>query len=64
MTGKKSVIGAKIVYDPEITDVSKIDAAIAGINSNLAEFKKIRKTDYTTQEFIKTSTGKIKRDLV
>lgn len=64
MTGKKSVIGAKIVYDPEITDTAKIDAAIAGINSNLAEFKKIRKTDYTTQEFIKTSTGKIKRDLV
>lgn len=64
MTGEKSVIGAKVVYDPEITDTKKIDEAIAGINNTLAEFKKIRNVDYTTQEFVKTSTGKIKRNLL
>ena len=64
MTGEKSVIGAKVVYDPEFNDPSKIDEAIAEINNGLAEFKKIRKIDYTTQEFVKTSTGKIKRNLL
>ena len=64
MTGEKSVIGAKIVYDPEFTDTAKINEAIAELNKTLAEFKKIRKIDYTTQEFVKTSTGKIKRNLL
>ncbi len=64
MTGEKSVIGAKVVYDPEFTDTAKLDEAIAEINNTLAEFKKIRKIDYTTQEFVKTSTGKIKRNLL
>lgn len=62
MTGEKSVIGAKIVYDPEVTVTEKIDLGIAEINKNLVEFKRIRKIEYTTEEFVKTSTGKIKRD--
>ena len=64
MTGEKAVIAAKIVYDAELTDTEKIGVEIEEINKTLAEFKKIRKIDYTVEEFIKTSTGKIKRNLI
>lgn len=64
MTGEKAVIGAKIVYDAELTDTEIISKSIDEINKTLAEFKKIRKTEYTVEEFIKTSTGKIKRNLI
>ncbi len=64
MTGEKSVIAAKVVYDAELTDTEKIGVEIEEINKTLAEFKKIRKTEYTVEEFIKTSTGKIKRNLI
>lgn len=64
MTGEKAVIGTKIVYDAELTDTEKIGAEIDEINKTLAEFKKIRKIEYTVEEFIKTSTGKIKRNLI
>ena len=64
MTGEKSVIGAKIVYDAEVTTPERIEEEIAEINKTLVEFKKIRKTEYTTEEFIKTYTGKIKRDKI
>ncbi len=62
MTGEKSVIGAKVVYDPDVIATEQIDAEIAKINNTLVEFKKIRTIEYTTEEFVKTSTGKIKRD--
>ena len=64
MTGEKSVIGAKIVYDAELTTPERIEEEISEINKTLVEFKKIRKTEYTTEEFIKTSTGKIKRNKI
>jgi long-chain acyl-CoA synthetase len=64
MTGEKSVIGAVIVYDPELTTTEAIDEAVAEINKTLVEFKKIRTVEYRTEEFIKTSTGKIKRDKI
>jgi len=64
MTGEKSVIGAIIVYDPEVTTTEAIDESVAEINKTLAEFKKIRSVEYRTEEFIKTSTGKIKRNKI
>jgi len=64
MTGEKAVIGAKVVYDEELTNTEKIGVEIEEINKTLAEFKKIRKIEYTVEEFVKTSTGKIKRNLI
>ncbi len=64
MTGEKAVIGAKVVYDEELTNTEKIGVEFEEINKTLAEFKKIRKIEYTVEEFVKTSTGKIKRNLI
>ncbi len=60
---KKPVICAKIVYDPELTDEATLKEKVKEVNSILATYKEIKKFEFTTEEFKKTTTGKIKRDL-
>ncbi len=61
-SSEKPVIAAKIVYDEELTNPGAIEEEIKKLNDHLASFKAIKRTEYTTEEFKKTSTGKIKRD--
>ncbi|MBQ2942858.1 MAG: AMP-binding protein [Clostridia bacterium] len=57
-------IAAKIVYDEELTTPGVLAEEIKKINANLVSFKEIKVTDYTTEEFKKTTTGKIKRNMI
>ena len=60
----KPIMSAKIVYDEEVTTPETLAEEMKKINQNLASFKEIKNIIYTTEEFKKTSTGKIKRDLI
>ncbi len=60
----KPVICAKIVYDEELTNPDILKEKVLEVNASLAVFKEIKKTEFTTEEFKKTTTGKIKRDMI
>lgn len=55
---------AKIVYDPELTSPCAVQTEIDKINLNLSDYKKIKKCDISSEPLPKTSTGKIKRNLI
>lgn len=57
-------IHATIVYDPEITTPCDVQSEIEKINLNLSEYKQIKKAEITSDPLSKTSTGKIKRNLI
>ncbi len=57
-------IAAKIVYDEELTNPDVLAEEIKKINANLVSFKEIKLVEYTTEEFKKTTTGKIKRNMI
>lgn len=60
--GSRPFISAKIVYDPDITNPEILAEETKKINAQLPHFKEVKKIEYTTEEFKKTSTGKIKRN--
>ena len=59
--GDKVLICAKIVYK-DLNQVENIQNMIMNINENLPIYKQISKIYVTTEELLKTSTGKIKRN--
>ncbi len=61
---EKPVICAKIVYDEELTNPEILKGKVDEINSILATYKVIKKAEFTTEEFKKTTTGKIKRNMI
>lgn len=62
--GTRPFISAKIVYDPDITNPDTLSVETKKINAQLPPFKEIKKIEFTTEEFKKTSTGKIKRNAI
>lgn len=70
-----TMLCAKIVYDEELIKhelgekteeeyKEKIWEEIKEINKKLPDFKHIKKIEITTEEFVKTTTHKIKRYMV
>lgn len=55
-------VSAIAVYDPEATTEEEALRSVESLNSNLSEYKKLRRIKVTTEPFPKTSTGKIKRN--
>ena len=62
--GSHAFIAAKIVYDPEITNPDTLKTETNKVNSLLPAFKEIKSFEFTTEDFVKTSTGKIKRNMI
>ncbi len=60
---RTQVIAAKIVVDPKVLDREALTSLIEQINADLPEFKRIRNWYTSSEDLIKTTTLKIKRNI-
>ncbi len=62
--GSRPVLSAKVVYDVDLANPDTLKEEAKKVNALLPAFKEIKKFEFTTEEFKKTSTGKIKRNMI